>query len=259
MPDKAKEFGAFPVKGGGRDTTKGLARSLTLTNGVTMIVGCIIGSGIFVSPTGIQEGAGSVGSSILVWILCGIWCTIGAYCYAELGTLITKSGGDYAYLMEAFGPFIAFLRLWIESIVVRPCAIGVMALTFALYLLRPIYPNCPPPPGSTLLLAATMISKQSIMISIINISQQFLFISTAFKAVIILTGVNCWSVNIQQWFKIGSPLEKCWHCSHGPEYRDSFDNLFEGNFRKIWEPAVGFYSGLFSFQGWEWLNLSQRS
>ncbi|PIO66343.1 hypothetical protein TELCIR_11946 [Teladorsagia circumcincta] len=74
-----------------------------------------------------------------------------------------------------------------------------MALTFALYLLRPIYPNCPPPQGSTELVAATMIS--------------------------------------------------------GPQYRDSFDNLFEGNFRHLSEPAVGFYSGLFAFQGWAFLNV----
>uniref|UniRef100_A0A1I7T7I4 AA_permease domain-containing protein n=1 Tax=Caenorhabditis tropicalis TaxID=1561998 RepID=A0A1I7T7I4_9PELO len=157
LKSKEVEVGKGEEEGEG----KGLAKSLTLFNGVSIIVGCIIGSGIFVSPTGVQEQAGSVGLSLLVWLISGIFTAIGAYCYAELGTLIKKSGGDYAYIMEAFGPFVAFIRLWIEAIVVRPCTVTIVALTFAIYGLRPFFPDCAPPDGVATLLAILLIENYS--------------------------------------------------------------------------------------------------
>jgi len=71
----------------------------------------------FITPNLLE--AGSVGLSLAVWVGCGIFSAIGAYCYAELGTMITRSGGDYAYITDAFGPFLGFMRLWVEAIIVR--------------------------------------------------------------------------------------------------------------------------------------------
>ena len=78
---------------------------------------------------GVLENSGSVGMSFVIWIACGVFSMIGAYCYAELGTMITKSGADYAYIYRAFGGVMAFVRLWVECMVIRPCLIAIVALT----------------------------------------------------------------------------------------------------------------------------------
>lgn len=130
-----------------------LKPKMNLVNGITVIVGSVIGSGIFVSPKGVLVNTGSVGLSIIVWIVAGLYSMIGAYCYAELGCMITKSGADYAYIMESFGSFVAFLRLWVECMIVRPCSQAIVALTFSFYVLRPIYPDCEPPDDAVRYLA----------------------------------------------------------------------------------------------------------
>ena len=137
----------------------GLKKRLGLMNGVTVIVGSIIGSGIFVSPTGVLEQAGSVGLSIIIWLLCGVFSSIGAYCFAELGTMIVSSGADYTYIMMAFGPLVAFLRLWVETVVIRPCTTAIVALTFSYYVIEPLFPGCEQPQRALALLASTCISK----------------------------------------------------------------------------------------------------
>lgn len=143
---------------GGGDEVK-LQQKIGLVNGVTVIVGSIIGSGIFVSPKGVLEGAGSVGLSIIVWIGCGLFSMVGAYCYAELGTSIKRSGADYAYIFEAFGPFLAFLRLWVECMIVRPCSQAIVAMTFSYYIIEPLFPDCEQPDSAIRLLAAICICK----------------------------------------------------------------------------------------------------
>ena len=128
-------------------------KKVTLLNGVTLIVGCIIGSGIFVSPTGVLANAGSVGVALILWALCGIISTLGALCYAELGCCIPRSGGDYSYILEIFGPLPAFLRLWVGLVVIRPSLSAIVALTFGEYAVKRFYPDCPVPGNVAKLLA----------------------------------------------------------------------------------------------------------
>lgn len=136
------------------DNAVKLKPKITLVNGITVIVGSIIGSGIFVSPKGVFQEVESVGLSLIIWLACGLFSMVGAYCYTELGTAIVRSGADYAYIFEAFGPFPAFLRLWVECMIVRPCSAAVVALTFANYVIEPLFPTCPQPEVAVRLLAA---------------------------------------------------------------------------------------------------------
>ena len=122
-----------------------MKKELGLLEGVAIILGIIIGSGIFVSPKGVLKEAGSVGLSLLVWCMCGFLSMIGALCYAELGTSIPKSGGDYAYIGEAFGSLPSFLYLWDSVFIFVPATNAIMGLTVANYLVQPFFPACAPP------------------------------------------------------------------------------------------------------------------
>lgn len=111
-----------------------------------------------------------------MWILCGLLSMIGALCYAELGTMIPKSGGDYAYINEAFGGKFSFLYLWAANLIFvyvinsinhfnvnnyayfSPTTNAIMGLTFAKYIIQPFFPNCPIPDAGVRLIAAVTIS-----------------------------------------------------------------------------------------------------
>ena len=105
-------------------------RELTLFDSTCIIVGIIIGAGIYRTTPDIAGCVPDTGWLIAVWLLGGLVALVGAVCYAELATAYPRAGGDYVYLTRAFDRPIGFLFAWSELWVVRPGSIGVMAFAF---------------------------------------------------------------------------------------------------------------------------------
>jgi amino acid transporter len=109
---------------------------------VFIILGNVIGSGIFVSPKGVTENMNSVGGSLIIWTVTGFINLGQALCYAELGGMIPEAGGDYAYVFYILGPLPAFLSLWLHILVISASACAVISRTAALYILEPMGLDC---------------------------------------------------------------------------------------------------------------------
>ncbi|XP_060001536.1 large neutral amino acids transporter small subunit 2 isoform X3 [Lagenorhynchus albirostris] len=217
-----------------------LKKEIGLVSACGIIVGNIIGSGIFVSPKGVLENAGSVGLALIVWIITGLITAVGALCYAELGVTIPKSGGDYSYVKDIFGGLAGFLRLWIAVLVIYPTNQAVIALTFSNYVLQPLFPTCFPPESGLRLLAAICL--------------------------LLLTWVNCssvrWATRVQDVFTAGKLLalgliivmgvvQICKGQYFWLEPKNAFENFQEPDIGLI---ALAFLQGSFAYGGWNFLN-----
>jgi len=108
-------------------------RQLTLLDSVWLIVGIIVGAGIYQVAPDVAKGTSSGLGMMAVWLLGGVLSLCGALGYAELATAYPQQGGDYAYLTRAYGRWAGFLFGWIQLVIVRPGDIAVMAFAFATY------------------------------------------------------------------------------------------------------------------------------
>nr|CAH0112575.1 unnamed protein product [Daphnia galeata] len=122
-----------------------LERRVGLVSGVALIVGTMIGSGIFVSPSTLLVKTKSPGLFLVIWAACGLLSTLGALSYAELGTMITESGAEYAYYRHAFGSLPAFIFSWVCTLVLKPSQLAIICLAFAKYTVEAFVSECEPP------------------------------------------------------------------------------------------------------------------
>lgn len=113
-----------------------LPRRLGVWSAAAVLVGSTIGSGIFRivgGENGVADRVGTVGAMSLLWILGALVALVGALTIAELAAMFPRSGGIYVFIREAYGPLPAFLFGWTELLVIRPSALGAIAVLFAEY------------------------------------------------------------------------------------------------------------------------------
>ena len=115
-------------------TRRDLPRQLTLFDSAALLVGAVIGSGIFVVPSLIAQRVPEPGLVIAIWLCSGVLVLCGALTLAELGTMLPESGGLYVYMRAAYGPFWAFLYGWTIMLVVIPGTVAALTSAFLLYL-----------------------------------------------------------------------------------------------------------------------------
>lgn len=115
-------------------TQEQLRRDLGLWGAIAVVVGTVIGSGIFAVPKAMVLHVGSPEMVFAVWIFGGILSLFGALTYAELAAAMPESGGEYAYLREAYGPFFGFLYGWTQAWVAKSGSIATLATLFFYYL-----------------------------------------------------------------------------------------------------------------------------
>ena len=111
-----------------------LERVLGLWSAVAIVVGTIIGSGIFLVPKAMVREVGSVEIVFLVWIVGGLLSLFGALSYAELAAAMPEAGGEYVYLREAYGPLWGFIYGWTQTWVAKSGSIATLATAFFYYL-----------------------------------------------------------------------------------------------------------------------------
>jgi len=220
-----------------------LEKSVGFLQGFMLIVGILIGSGIFISPSLVLHSVNDVGVSFVIWVGCGLIALGGALCYCELGCAIKKAGGNYAYINEAYGSLPGFLCAWTVAFIVDPAGVAAITLTFGTYLMKPFAEWTGDNQWYPKILAAVCI--------------------------LIIAFINCWSVTMatraQTLFTVCQMVAVLfvvilgvWQLSLG--HTSSFENMFNmtaylGNRSSFGMQDIGplgaaLYNGLWSYDGW---------
>lgn len=218
-------------------------KTLTYLNGMSLVVGLIIGSGIFSSPSQVNSKAGSPGASLIAWAVAGLLAWTGAASYAELGGAIPLNGGAQVYLSKIFGELAGFLFTWCAVIVLKPGSAAIISIIFGEYVVRAVV-------GADLETISPWINKGVALgglltVALLNclstrvaarVGDIFMFFKFAALLGVTVTGVV---VAITGLSSRGSASD---------EWKNGW---FENTSTDVSAWALALYAGLWAFDGWD--------
>ena len=133
-PQRPSELDPAAVEPTAGPTRPSLQRVLGLWSAISIVIGTVIGSGVFLVPSAMIHFVGSVRLLFIVWIVAGLLSLFGALTYAELAAAMPEAGGEYVYLSAAYGPFWGYLYGWTQFWVAKSGSIATLAAGFYTYL-----------------------------------------------------------------------------------------------------------------------------
>jgi basic amino acid/polyamine antiporter, APA family len=235
-------------------------RAIGLYDGTMIVVGSMIGSGIFIVAADISRQTGSAGGLLLTWILTGLLTITAALSYGELAALFPHAGGQYVYLREAFSPLWGFLYGWTLFLVIQTGTIAAVAIGFARYL-GVLFPSISP--TTWIIPPINFSSKFAISLSV----QQLVGI----LMIIFLTFLNTRGVRLGKWIQniftsakmlslLGLILLCVFVARNATAIADNFSHLWAIRGANTITPGVGFLRGILptvtSASGWYGLLLA---
>ena len=219
-------------------------KTLTYLNGLSLVVGLIIGSGIFSSPAQVNSHAGSPGASLIVWTISGILAWTGAASYAELGGAIPLNGGAQVYLAKIFGELAGFLFTWTAILVLKPGGAAIIAIILGEYTIRAaigaevedVNPWINKAPAFVALAVVTFFNCISTRFAA-RISDLLLFFKFVALAAVGVIGI------------VAAATSLSYRGNANTDWRTQ--SWFQGTSDSVSNWAVALYAGLWAFDGWD--------
>ncbi|XP_065676723.1 b(0,+)-type amino acid transporter 1-like isoform X1 [Hydra vulgaris] len=209
---------------------------------ISLIVGTMIGSGIFASTSNVFINAGSPGMALIVWTASGVLVALISLCYVEMGTMIPLSGGEYSYYSEAFGELPAFVFSYTSTLFLKPAQLAAILLACGDYITVPFFYNDCNVEDRIIIskILASFILGVVIFINCVSVrwATNIQVVFTAAKLITITILVITGLVRLAQGFD------------------NEFKNAFTGPSLKISSIGYAFYGGLWAYDGWNTLNLA---